>query len=206
MSRSEWMMPWGRGYAEGVAFLRCWGGSPRGSPQTRSRKGETEAAAHTQEQLDAPDVFIEGRAQHDSRRHADRVTGPWPRLASDTQEGAALEKDQHQDQRQGRRGGLGVRRGSRGRGRGQGRRGHPASAIARILWPPARKYSIATGLHSPEASPSQTPEPGGQAGPFPACLPGSIIENKRTRETEKPKIKKTQNAPSVKDTGKGGQG
>lgn len=91
---------------------------------------------------------------------------------------------------------------SRGRGRGRGRRGHLASAIAR-LWPPARKHSIATRLLSPEASPSQTPEPGGQTDPFPVCLPSSIIENKRTRETEKPKIKKP-NAPSVKDTGKGG--
>lgn len=97
----------GAGYEEGVAFLRCWDGSPGGSPQTRRRKGEAEAVAHTQEQLDAPDVFIEGPAQHDSRRHADRVTGPWPRLASDTQEGAALEKDQHQDRRQGRAGRAG---------------------------------------------------------------------------------------------------
>lgn len=73
---------------------------------------------------------------------------------------------------------MGMGREGRGRGRGQGRRGPLASAIARILWPLARKYSIATGLHSPEASPSQTPEPDGQTDPFPARLPSSIFENK----------------------------
>lgn len=64
-----------------------------------------------------------------------------------------------------------------------------ASAIARILWPPARKYSIATGLRSPEVSPSQTPEPDGQTDPFPARLPSSIFENKWTKETGKPNTK-----------------
>lgn len=93
----------------------------------------------------------------------------------------------------------------RGRGRGQSQRDHLASAIAHILWPPARKYSIATGLRLPKASPSQTPEPDGQTDPFPARLPSSIFENKQTKETEKPKIKKKDKHPPhhpVKDTGK----
>ena len=89
------------------------------------------------------------------------------------------------------------------RGRGQGRRGHLASAIARILRPPARKYCIATGLRSPAAFPSQTPEPDGQTDPFPARPPSSIFGNKWTKATEqKTRNKKRQNTPSVKDTGK----
>lgn len=89
-------------------------------------------------------------------------------------------------------------------------KGHLASAIAHILWPPARKYSIATGLRSPEASPSQTPEPDGQTDPFPACLPAASLKTNRRRrqknQKKKNKKEKKTNTPSVKDTGKVGGG
>lgn len=93
-------------------------------------------------------------------------------------------------------GGWEVGREGRGRGQRPRSKGHLASAIAHILWPPARKYSIATGLRSPEASPSQTPEPDGQTDPFPACLPAASLKtNRRRRQKNQKKKKKDKHPP-----------
>lgn len=114
------------------------------------------------------------------------------------------------DQHQGGAGRVGSGEGGPREGQRPRSKGHLASAIAHILWPPARKYSIATGLRSPEASPSQTPEPDGQTDPFPACLPAASLKTNRRRrqknQKKKNKKEKKTNTPSVKDTGKVGGG
>lgn len=102
--------------------------------------------------------------------------------------------------RKGQRGRWGAWSGEGGPREGQRPRskGSPGLCYCTVLWPPARKYSIATGLHSPEASPSQTPELDGQTDLFPARLPSSIFENKWTKGTEQKlpnKKKKTKRPP-----------
>lgn len=174
----------------------------QGSPHRHSQKGEAEAVTHTAGAVGAPDVFIGGRAQHDSQGMQTGQQGPSLGLPQTHTRGDSFTKGLT-NIREGQ-GGWEVGREGRGRGQRPRSKGHLASAIAHILWPPARKYSIATGLRSPEASPSQTPEPDGQTDPFPACLPAASLKTNRRRRQKNQK-KKT-NTSSVKDTGKVGGG
>lgn len=52
-----------------------FGRKPREVPTDPEPEGEAEAVSGTAGAADAPGVFIESGAQHDSRRHADRATG-----------------------------------------------------------------------------------------------------------------------------------
>lgn len=83
----------GWGYDRRVLPFSGVGMEAQGGPHRhRARKERRGSQSHSRSSWTLQMSLL--RVKHSmSQRHADRVTAPWPRLASDTQEGTALEKN-----------------------------------------------------------------------------------------------------------------
>lgn len=114
----------GRAMTGGCCISQVLGWKPREVPTDTARKERRKPSLTQQEQWDAPDVFIGGRAQHDSQGMQTGQQGPSLGLPQTHTRGDSFTKGLT-NIREGQ-GGWEVGREGRGRGRGQGQR---------VTWP-----------------------------------------------------------------------
>lgn len=193
---------WGQGYDSRLVHFSGVGMEAQGGPHRhRARKERRKQSLTQQEPQDAPDVFIEGRAQHDSQGMQTGQQGPGLGLPQIHTRGDSFRKrtDQHQGgAEQAGSGEGGPREGQKPRSKGS-------------PWPPLLHASSG---HRPESTVLQLvsarprrpllrplSQKGRQTPSLPVCPAASLKTNGRRRQENQTQ---RQGAPSVKDTGKGG--